>query len=695
MNAVKENQTPGTIIDSYTLPSSCIEVSLWWRVEEEKNLDLDNSCMAVNSNGDVLMDESVYFGHLMNSNGSINYSREEINGGKETIYCNLDLIPLCVHELFFLLSVATKEKTLKDANNAFIKVMDKTSGKQLCQYSPKSAGDSPSALLMRITRASESWKVSLVETHMRKTAKNLGNLIPEALEHDLESGKNSNNDNNIETMRLQIKAQGSLITSMEEKLNEMSSLVNISNSLTNDTMEQKESYYILENDVYNLIMLSEPYSITWFFSLLVISLQMVIVISILIKQLEDTIAIPFTVSTSVTIAQFFALLISTVTQMDMFESIKTIVAICHEEEADWRRTFKVPEHIAFRNRRKCLRAVIPNFFKFCCGALVLTSSFIIIINSDDVIDLFTNFAALQIISQIDNVFFSLGEHGFFGHAIQMKTRQAKDAPVPDRLPSFCRNSLPIHLVITVILFVGMIAGWSYFVIGQENGTIFSTKYPNCEIKTNELVKIGDGTCDGGVFNTIQCDFDGGDCVLFNLAFPECDAKNPSLIGDGTCQEENNTENCGFDGYDCCPYDKTDPLFGDGKCHGLWYNTKQCGFDGGDCEEFNNSYQECFVDLKRISIDSLPVILGDGICDGNIYNTKACGYEHGDCIDMQNNPSIIPTTQTAKSPSLMPTKKISTNPSYIPTAQPTKNPSLMPTKTPSTNPSTAPKIPLEY
>jgi len=730
MNAVRKNQTPGAIGNLYTLPSSYIQVSLSWTVEEGKKLDLDSSCMVVDSNGDVLMDESVYFGNLVNSNGSIRHSGDVINGGKdETIFCDLDSVPPCVHELYFLLTVDTKEKTLKDANSALVKVVDTTAGKLLCQYTPKLAGDSPSVLFMRITRASENWRVSLVNC-MCKTAKEFGNLIPEALKqhtthnlvpstivnpkpgsqgsrldsknainepkdntnggqslenlngtvaekshHDLELGKFSHRDNEIETMRLQI-------TSMEEKLNEMKSLVSTSDDMTNDTIEQKESVYTLENDIYNLIMLSEPISITWFFSLLVIFFQMILVITIMINQLNDTLAIPFTVSTSVTIGQFFALLISIVTQTDMFDSIKTSVVICNQEEADWKRMFKVPEHMHLRNRQKYLRAVIPNFFKFCCGALVLSSSFIIIIGSDDVIDLFTNFAALQIISLIDNAFFLLGEQGFFGRTIRGEAKQAKNVRVPDAFPSVCRNVLPLQLVITFILLVGMVVGWLYIVIEQENGTIFSTDYPNCDIKTTELVRIGDGKCDGGAFNTVQCGFDGGDCVMFNLAFPECKAENPSLIGDGTCQEKYNIENCGFDGGDCCPYDKSDPLLGDGECHGLWYNTKQCDFDGGDCLGFNRIYQECFVDLKRISTDILPVILGDGNCDGNIYDTEACGYENGDCIGViQNNPSLLPTAR--------PTKRSSTVPTTSPTTSPTVEPTLLPTGTPTTASSSSP------
>ena len=45
----------------------------------------------------------------------------------------------------------------------------------------------------------------------------------------------------------------------------------------------------------------------------------------------------------------------------------------------------------------------------------------------------------------------------------------------------------------------------------------------------------------------------GDCVNYNLAYPNCDAVEPSKIGDGKCDPRYNTIECDYDGADCCPY----------------------------------------------------------------------------------------------------------------------------------------------
>eukprot|EP00562_Extubocellulus_spinifer_P015332 CAMPEP_0178575986 /NCGR_PEP_ID=MMETSP0697-20121206/20205_1 /TAXON_ID=265572 /ORGANISM="Extubocellulus spinifer, Strain CCMP396" /LENGTH=60 /DNA_ID=CAMNT_0020211131 /DNA_START=27 /DNA_END=206 /DNA_ORIENTATION=- len=56
-----------------------------------------------------------------------------------------------------------------------------------------------------------------------------------------------------------------------------------------------------------------------------------------------------------------------------------------------------------------------------------------------------------------------------------------------------------------------------------------------------------GTFEG--YNTEECGWDGGDCVV--EGYPDCHVDNPSLIADGECDEgDYNTEECGWDGGDC-------------------------------------------------------------------------------------------------------------------------------------------------
>eukprot|EP00979_Chaetoceros_neogracilis_P018326 scaffold10570_cov290-Chaetoceros_neogracile.AAC.31 len=115
-------------------------------------------------------------------------------------------------------------------------------------------------------------------------------------------------------------------------------------------------------------------------------------------------------------------------------------------------------------------------------------------------------------------------------------------------------------------------------------------YPNCDIFFSW--RIGDGDCFGGDYNTVECGFDGGDCVDFNNKYPNCNAAFPYMIGDGYCNGDD-------------------------------YNTAECGFDEGDCVDFNNKYPNC-------NDVAYPYLIGDGFCNGDDYNTAECGFDGGDC-----------------------------------------------------------------
>ena len=46
-------------------------------------VDVDCSCVSVDSQGNVLMDETVYFGDLTNSNGAMRHSGDEREGDED------------------------------------------------------------------------------------------------------------------------------------------------------------------------------------------------------------------------------------------------------------------------------------------------------------------------------------------------------------------------------------------------------------------------------------------------------------------------------------------------------------------------------------------------------------------------------------------------------------------------------------
>ena len=91
--------------------------------------------------------------------------------------------------------------------------------------------------------------------------------------------------------------------------------------------------------------------------------------------------------------------------------------------------------------------------------------------------------------------------------------------------------------------------------------------------------IGDGTCDEQN-NFLTCNnHDGGDCRPPNIKkWPKC-PYNPQFIGDGVCVDHFKTKpECNYDGLDCCPNCE---LVGNGECN-LENLNDLCMNDGGDC-----------------------------------------------------------------------------------------------------------------
>uniref|UniRef100_A0A7R9VCJ2 LNR domain-containing protein n=1 Tax=Pseudictyota dubia TaxID=2749911 RepID=A0A7R9VCJ2_9STRA len=153
-------------------------------------------------------------------------------------------------------------------------------------------------------------------------------------------------------------------------------------------------------------------------------------------------------------------------------------------------------------------------------------------------------------------------------------------------------------------------------------------FPNYCADADEPKRVGDGMCDIE-YNTEECGYDAGDCIDFNTRYPDCEVDSLDGFGDGYCDVAFNSIECGYDGGDCSDFNLAYPNctvdypgdIGDGNCDGGIYNTVECGYDGGDCLDFNAGYPDCEVDY--------PDDIGDGDCEAD-YNTIECGYDGDDC-----------------------------------------------------------------
>ena len=172
--------------NSQELPySTILHVGLGWDLERGRAVDMDTSCVAIDATGNVLINETVYFGDLSNCNGSIKHSGDEQEGDEdkddEVITVDLNMVPQHVHALFFILTVATPDMTFADIRSASATILNKKTGMGICQVIPSECGQNTALFLMRVSRdpyTMGSWILSIIgDTH--PMARDFGSLIPE------------------------------------------------------------------------------------------------------------------------------------------------------------------------------------------------------------------------------------------------------------------------------------------------------------------------------------------------------------------------------------------------------------------------------------------------------------------------------------------------------------------------------------
>jgi hypothetical protein len=124
--------------------------------------------------------------------------------------------------------------------------------------------------------------------------------------------------------------------------------------------------------------------------------------------------------------------------------------------------------------------------------------------------------------------------------------------------------------------------------------------------------IGDGACNGDVYNTEACGWDGKDCPL-------------------PCDDGYFGPNCTLYLPNCSVPSQYRNWIGNGFCDDF-YNTTECEYDGGDCLPCKDGYIgfNCTFYLPNCSVP-YPEWIGDGACDGDVYNTEGCEWDGGDCL----------------------------------------------------------------
>ena len=390
----------------------------------------------------------------------------------------------------------------------------------------------------------------------------------------------------------------------------------------------------LPQDTFSLMIVSKAGTSPWVAGFGIFALQMLLLVFVCWEMFFDgnfLAQFPLKVKLRVSITQFFVLLAIFFLQTDLVEAARSLSMVNNEHISNELISGLVEERgdIADEARE---RFVGTNRLKLTMAIITIAVSVALVVRSTTSLELLKEFAALMVITQLDNMAFKLFvKNGAFGLESKKKADEitTRSVIVDTTTP---RGKYRMDVLIISLIYGLAVLGWFMILVLQLNGTIARSK--GCDVEFDYL--LGDGICDYEDYNTEICEWDGGDCKEVP-GYPDCHVGFPSLIGDGDCHivvggggaytyASYNTEECGWDGGDCvrpeypdCHVDFFPLTIGDGTCHGGAYNTEECGWDGGDC--LVSGYPDCHVDN--------PSAIGDETCHV-AHNTEECGWDGGDC-----------------------------------------------------------------
>jgi tellurium resistance protein TerZ len=136
-----------------------ITIGLGWDVDDGE-CDLDVSAVLLDGNGRDL--EAVFFGRLESDEHGIVHSGDNLtgegDGDDEQIVVDLNSIGPVVQQVFFVVNIYSQGVTFSQVASPYCRVVDNSTGSELCRYALKDAGHENGLIVSRIAReAGNRW----------------------------------------------------------------------------------------------------------------------------------------------------------------------------------------------------------------------------------------------------------------------------------------------------------------------------------------------------------------------------------------------------------------------------------------------------------------------------------------------------------------------------------------------------------
>jgi hypothetical protein len=177
---------------------------------------------------------------------------------------------------------------------------------------------------------------------------------------------------------------------------------------------------------------------------------------------------------TVMMAQYSAILIALVSQDDVVKTIG-LISVSYD-----------PKIQATHSSASRFMWVLANTMRFFEGLLTVMVSFTFIVRSNDVLEMFMNFAAVEFISSLDNIVFELVTHGYVGDDVEKKAKGVSDLSFP-----VTRKHLRwVQRVAFLTILAAMVSGLAVVHHKQANGEFLY----DSSCRTLEIT-FGDATFD--------------------------------------------------------------------------------------------------------------------------------------------------------------------------------------------------------
>ncbi len=156
----------------------------------QQNVDCDSSVFMLNSQGKLENNSDlIYFGNLKSAGNAVVHTGDNLtgdgDGDDEQVLVNLDKVPAHINKLLFVVNIyncVARKQHFGMIQNAFIRVVDNSTKKEVVKYNLSDDYSSKTALIVgTIYRQGDTWQFSAVgegtsDTCLKDVVANLGKI---------------------------------------------------------------------------------------------------------------------------------------------------------------------------------------------------------------------------------------------------------------------------------------------------------------------------------------------------------------------------------------------------------------------------------------------------------------------------------------------------------------------------------------